>query len=58
MGMYSMLVHLLWLCAVLAAPRGAAFLAQESADVLPYQAREKQTYLFQRQRKEETQLRT
>lgn len=42
----SLLLHLLWLCAVLAPPVGAAFLAQESPDVLPYKAREKQAYLF------------
>jgi len=41
------LVHLLGLCAALAAPVGVAFLAQETPDVLPYQTREKQAYLFQ-----------
>lgn len=42
----SLLLNLLWLCAVLAPPVGAAFLAQESPDVLLYKAREKQAYLF------------
>lgn len=48
----SMLAHLLQLCAALAAPVGAAFLAQESPDTCPLQARENQTYLSQSQKKE------
>lgn len=45
------LVQLLWLCAVLASPVSAAFLAYEGLDILPYQAREKQGYLFQSQKR-------
>lgn len=52
----SMLAHILQLCAALAAPVGAAFLAQESPDVCPRQAREKQTYPSKSQKKEETEL--